>query len=167
MNFKEVDIQTIRTNPFTLIGDEWMLITAGTKAKCNTMTASWGGVGVIWNKNVATIYIRPTRYTKEFIDREDMFTISFFDKKYKKALGICGSKSGRDCDKINEAGLTVGYDGDTPYINEAKLILICKKIYQDEIKPENFKEISIDDNYPNKDYHTMYIGEIVKVLDEQ
>ncbi|ROR30814.1 flavin reductase like protein [Mobilisporobacter senegalensis] len=167
MNFKEVDIQTIRTNPFTLIGDEWMLITAGTKAKCNTMTASWGGVGVIWNKNVATIYIRPTRYTKEFIDREDMFTISFFDKKYKKALGICGSKSGRDCDKINEAGLTVGYDGDTPYINEAKLILICKKIYQDEIKPENFKEIWIDDNYPNKDYHTMYIGEIVKVLDEQ
>lgn len=167
MNFNEVDIKNFKTNPFTLIGDEWMLITAGTKEKCNTMTASWGGVGVIWGKNVATIYIRPTRYTKEFIDREDSFTIAFFDKEYKKALGICGSKSGRDCDKIKEAGLTVGFDGEVPYINEAKMVLVCKKLYHDEIKPNNFVEDWIDDNYPDKDYHTMYIGEIVKVLDKQ
>lgn len=167
MNFNEVDINSFKTNPFTLIGDEWMLITAGTKEKCNTMTASWGGVGVIWGKNVATIYIRPTRYTKEFIHREDSFTIAFFDKQYKKALGICGSKSGRDCDKIKEAGLTVGFDGEVPYINEAKMVLVCKKLYHDEIKPNNFVENWIDENYPNKDYHTMYIGEIVKVLDKQ
>lgn len=167
MNFKEVDIQRIKTNPFTLIGDEWMLITAGNREQCNTMTASWGGVGVIWNKNAVTIYIRPSRYTKEFIDKEDMFTVSFFDNQYKKALGICGSKSGRDCDKIKEAGLTVGYDGEVPYMNEAKLVLVCKKLYHDVIKPDNFEEEWIDDNYPGKDYHTMYIGEIVKVLDKE
>lgn len=167
MSFKEVGIDLIKMNPFTLIGDEWMLITAGDKEKCNTMTASWGGVGVIWNKNVVTIYVRPSRYTKEFIDKENMFTVSFFDQQYKKALGICGSKSGRDCNKIEEAGLTVGYDENVPYLNEAKLVLVCKKLYHDVIKPDNFKEKWINDSYPNEDYHIMYIGEIIKVLDKE
>ena len=106
MAFKEVDIKSLNFNPFTKIGSEWMLITAGDESGCNTMTASWGGLGVLWGKNVATCYIRPQRYTKKFVDANDTFTLSFYGPEYKQALSICGSKSGRDCDKVKEAGLT-------------------------------------------------------------
>ena len=106
MAFKEVDIKSLNFNPFTKIGSEWMLITAGGESGCNTMTASWGGLGVLWGKNVATCYIRPQRYTKKFVDANDTFTLSFYGPEYKQALSICGSKSGRDCDKVKEAGLT-------------------------------------------------------------
>lgn len=164
MRLKEVEVKTIQENPFSLIGDRWMLVTAGNKEKCNTMTASWGGLGVLWNKNIATIYIRPTRYTKEFLDKENTFTLSFFNEKFKKALGICGSKSGRDFDKFKLSGLHTSYYEDTPYIEEANLVIVCKKIYSDIIKPENFLEDEIDKNYPLKDYHTLYYGEIKKVF---
>lgn len=99
MSFKEVKMEELNFNPFTKIGTEWMLITAGDEKKFNTMTASWGGVGIMWNKNVVTTYIRPQRYTKEFVDANEYFTVSFYDKEYKKALNICGTRSGRDCDK--------------------------------------------------------------------
>ena len=105
MAFKEVDIKSLNFNPFTKIGSEWMLITAGDESGCNTMTASWGGLGVLWGKNVATCYIRPQRYTKKFVDANDTFTLSFYGPEYKQALSICGSKSGRDCDKVKEADL--------------------------------------------------------------
>lgn len=165
MNYKEIDIKTLSVNPFKMIGDEWMLVTAGTKEKCNTMTASWGGFGVIWGKNVATIYIRPQRYTKEFLDSNDLFSLTFYDKQYKKTLGICGSQSGRDTNKIENAGLNVAFYEGTPYFEEANTVLICKKLYHDEINPGNFEDSSIDNNnYPNKDYHTLYIAEILKVL---
>ena len=98
MAFKEVKIEELSFNPFTKIGKEWMLITAGNEEKCNTMTASWGGVGVMWGKNAVTAYIRPQRYTKEFVDREEAFTISFYDEKYRKALNLCGTVSGKDTD---------------------------------------------------------------------
>ena len=97
MAFKEVKAEELQMNPFTKIGKEWMLITAGNEEKCNTMTASWGGVGIMWGKNAVTTYIRPQRYTKEFVDANDTFTISFFDESYRKALNICGSVSGRKC----------------------------------------------------------------------
>lgn len=106
MAFKEVDIKSLTFNPFTKIGSEWMLITAGDQSGYNTMTASWGGLGVLWGKNVATCYIRPQRYTKKFVDANDTFTLSFYGPEHKQALSICGSKSGRDCDKVKEAGLT-------------------------------------------------------------
>ena len=107
-----------------------MLITAGNEEKCNTMTASWGGVGIMWGKNAVTTYIRPQRYTKEFVDANDTFTISFFDESYRKALNICGSVSGRDKDKIKEAGLTPYFVDGTAAFEEANLILVCKKMYQ-------------------------------------
>ena len=106
MAFHEVPIESLEFNPFKKISKQWMLITAGDEKKSNTMTASWGGLGIMWGKNVATAYIRPNRYTKEFVDANDTFTISFFDESYRKALNICGSVSGRDKDKIKEAGLT-------------------------------------------------------------
>ena len=163
--FKEIKAEELQFNPFTKIGKEWMLITAGNKEKFNTMTASWGGVGVYWGMNVVTTYIRPQRYTKEFIDTNDMFTIAFFDEKYRKALNICGSISGRDTDKVTEAGLTPYFVDDTVSFEEANMIMICRKVYHDTMPPENFESKENDTKwYPNKDYHTMYISEITKVL---
>ena len=100
MSFKEVNPSELNMNPFTTIGKDWLLITAGNEEKCNTMTASWGAMGVMWGKNAVTVYIRPQRYTKEFVDREDTFTISVLGKDYRKALNYCGTVSGKGSDKI-------------------------------------------------------------------
>lgn len=165
MSFQERKIEDINLNPFTKIGDEWMLITAGTGEKINTMTASWGGLGVFWGKNAATAYIRPQRYTKEFVDSNDLFTLSFFPPEYKKALNLCGSVSGRDADKIAQSGLTPYFVDGTASFEEASMILVCKKLYHSDMIPENFDAKEMDAKwYPNKDYHTIYISEILKVL---
>lgn len=165
MGFKEISAEELQFNPFTKIGKEWMLVTAGDENRHNTMTASWGGVGVMWGKNVVSVYIRPQRYTKEFVDANDTFTLSFYDEAWKKALGICGSKSGRDCDKEAEAGLTPYYVDGTTAFEEADMILICKKQYHQDMAPEHFDVKENDEKwYPKKDYHTMYMAEIVKVL---
>lgn len=163
--FKEVKIEELNFNPFSKIGKEWMLITAGDENKYNTMTASWGGVGVFWGKNVVTAYIRPQRYTKEFVDDKTTFTIAFFNEEYRRALSICGSVSGRDKDKIKEAGLTPYFIDETVAFEEANMILECKKLYHGELPAENFDDREADGKfYPNKDYHVMYIAEILKVL---
>ena len=165
MSFKEINLEELQFNPFTKIGTQWMLITAGNETAFNTMTASWGGMGVLWGKNVVTTYIRPQRYTKKFVDENDVFTLSFYGEEYKKALSICGSKSGRDCDKVAEAGLTPYFTDDTAAFEEAELILICKKVYANHMPPTNFIDSEADAKwYPEKDYHTMYIAEITKVL---
>jgi flavin reductase (DIM6/NTAB) family NADH-FMN oxidoreductase RutF len=158
----------IKDNPFKLIGADWMLITAGDKKKFNMMTASWGGCGVLWNKNVCFCFIRPVRYTYEFMERAENFTLSFFDKKYKSVLELCGAKSGRDIDKAKETGLTPVYEGQASvYFQEARLVIVCKKIYFSQIDPKNFLEASIEENYPKKDYHRMYVGSIIKVLQKE
>lgn len=165
MGFKEVSAEELQFNPFTKIGKEWMLVTAGDETKHNTMTASWGGVGVMWGKNVVSVYIRPQRYTKEFVDANDTFTLSFYDESYKKALGILGSKSGRDCDKEAEAGLTPYYIDGTTAFEEADMILVCKKQYHQDMAAKHFDVVENDEKwYPDKDYHTMYMAEVVKVL---
>lgn len=163
--FKEIDAKELKFNPFTKIGSEWMLITAGNKEKFNTMTASWGGLGVFWGKNTTTVYIRPQRYTKEFIDENDTFTIAFFDEKYRKALNVCGSVSGRDADKVKKAGLTPYFVDDTVSFKEANMIMVCKKLYHQAMTPESIDDKEYDKKmYPNKDYHVMYISQILKVL---
>ncbi len=165
MSFKEVKAEELTMNPFTKIGKEWLLITAGNEEKCNTMTASWGAMGVMWGKNAVTVYIRPQRYTKEFVDGNDMFTISVLGNEYRKALNYCGTVSGRGTDKIKDAGLTPYFTDGTAGIGEADMIMVCRKMYQDEIRPECFNSPENDSKwYPDKDYHTMYIAEIVKVL---
>jgi flavin reductase (DIM6/NTAB) family NADH-FMN oxidoreductase RutF len=165
MSFKEINVDELLFNPFKKIGKEWMLISAGDNEKFNTMTASWGGLGIMWGKNVATTYIRPQRYTKEFVDANETFTISFYDEAYKKALNICGTVSGRDTNKIEQAGLTPYFIDGTVAFCEANMILICKKQYHCEMSPDNFDDKENDNKwYPAKDYHTMYISEIIKVL---
>ena len=163
--FKEIDIKSLQFNPFTMINDEWMLLSAGNKQKCNTMTVSWGSLGVLWNKPVATVYVRPTRYTLEFLDRESTFSLCVLGEGHRPALNYCGSHSGRDGDKVNAAGLTPVFEGQTPYFAEAKLVLVCKKLYKQDFSPACFLDQSLDDaNYPKKDYHKMFIGSIEKIL---
>lgn len=163
--FKEIQANELNESPFKLIGKDWMLITAEKDNKVNTMTASWGGLGVMWGKDVAYIVVRPQRYTKEFIDNSSTFSLTFFDDSFKKELGYLGKVSGRDEDKISKCNLTISHDGDTPYFEEGKLVLVCKKLYSQQLKPENFIEEGIDERwYPQKDYHELYIAEIEKIL---
>ena len=164
-NFKDIRVEDIIGNPFEMIGKDWMLVTAEKGGKVNAMTASWGGLGIMWNKKVAYVFIRPQRYTKEFIDASDTFSLSFYDESYRKTLSYLGTVSGRDEEKIEKSGLTkVSYEN-TPYFEEANLILICKKLYAQEYNPEGFIDKTLDKtNYPDKDYHTMYIVEITKAL---
>lgn len=165
MAFQEVKIEELSFNPFTKIGKEWLLITAGKEESYNTMTASWGGVGVMWGKNVVSVYIRPQRYTKEFVDHNDLFTIAFLGENHRPALAYCGKISGRDEDKVKNAGLTPYFTDGTVAFEEADMIMVCKKQYHQEMRPECFDVKENDARwYPEKDYHTMYMAEIVKVL---
>ena len=162
---RKIDPKTLDKNVFSAIGDQWMLITAGTASQCNTMTASWGGLGVIWGAPAATCYIRPQRYTKEFVDREDYFTLSFFGEEHRKALQLCGSKSGREVDKVKECGFTVrAAECGAPWFEEAELVLVCRKRFVQPMDPDNIPQDVKDRFYPEEDYHVMYIGEIVEVL---
>ena len=165
MSFQKAKSKNYSSIHLQRLEKEWLLITAGDEKKHNTMTASWGGVGVLWGKNVVTTYIRPQRYTKEFVDAQDVFTITFFGENCREALALCGKVSGRDGDKIKEAGLTPYFVDGTTAFEEAEMIFVCRKLYADEIKPEKFIATENDARwYPEKDYHTMYIAEITKVL---
>lgn len=163
--FQTMDPKALTENVFSLIADKWMLITAGTAESCNTMTASWGGLGVIWGVPAATCYIRPQRYTKEFVDREEYFTLTFFGEEHRKALALCGSKSGREVDKVKECGFTIRTAAcGAPYFEEAELVLVCRKRFAQEMDPACIPADVKEKHYPNQDYHTIYIGEIVEVL---
>jgi flavin reductase (DIM6/NTAB) family NADH-FMN oxidoreductase RutF len=150
---------------FRLIGTDWMLVTAGTKESFNTMTASWGGLGVLWNKNVSFIFIRPQRYTFEFVERADGYTLSFFDERHRSALQYCGAHSGREVNKVEKTGLTpVFTDSGSVGFEEARLILECGKLYWQDLDPAHFLDPDIEKNYSKGDYHRMYIGEVLSCL---
>jgi flavin reductase (DIM6/NTAB) family NADH-FMN oxidoreductase RutF len=164
--FKKITFTEFNEDAVKLIGDQWMLVTAGNYTnKFNMMTANWGGLGWLWNKPVAYIFVRPQRYTYEFIEKETFFTLTFFDIKYKDILLLLGSKSGREIDKMNNSGLTpIETANKSIAFTEARIVLECKKIYGTKIKTEDFIDKDIDKQvYPKKDYHKMYIGEIVNI----
>lgn len=165
LGFSETDPRALDLNPFAAIGDRWMLITAGDENGSNTMTASWGGMGIFWGKPAAVAMIRQSRYTKKFVDDSELFTLSFYPDDKKQALAFCGSKSGRDFakdEKAKQAGLTALYlDGTTAY-EEAELILVCKKMYRSDLAPDGFIDRSIlDAQYKDGDIHTVYVAEII------
>lgn len=164
--FHEIKVAEIDKNPFSLIGEQWMLVTAGDETKCNTMTASWGTMGVFFNKNIVTVYVRPQRYTYEFIEKTGKFTLSFLPDSYRKTLMMLGTKSGRDSDKMAESGLTVAMAGENyPYFKEAELVLSCKILYKQDFVGEGMEVPELDAKYfANKDYHRMYMAEIETVL---
>lgn len=150
-----------------LWANKWFLLTSGDfkKDHFNTMTVAWGYFGIMWNKPLAVAVVRPTRFTYEFMEQYETFSLSAFNKKHKKDLSLLGTKSGRDGDKISETKLTVVPSEmiSAPCFNEAELIIECKKIYWDDFKPEHFVDESIHKSYPLKDYHRMYFGEILKI----
>jgi len=147
--------------------NKWFLLTSGDfeKNHFNTMTVAWGYFGIMWNKPMAVVVVRPTRFTFEFMEKYETFTLSAFDKKYRKDLNLLGTKSGRDGDKISETNLTTISSSkvEAPSFAEAELIVECKTSYWDDFKPENFIDRSIQKNYPIKDYHRMYFGEVIEI----
>ncbi|MDF9867313.1 flavin reductase (DIM6/NTAB) family NADH-FMN oxidoreductase RutF [Bacilli bacterium PM5-3] len=168
MTFREISPNEINENIFKLFHDDWALVSASYNNKANTMTASWGFVGIMWHKPVAQVFIRPSRYTKEFVDNSDYFTVSFFDKEFRDDLTYLGTVSGKNEDKISKSSLTLINSNNIPYFNEAKLVLICKKLYVQNMVESSFMyDETIENNYPYKDYHTSYIGEIINVLKKE
>lgn len=165
---KEWKPEELRENPFSLIGKTWMLVTAEKDGKVNTMTASWGGVGILWGKEVAFVFIRPQRYTKEFVDNATTLSLTFLDESFRKTLGYLGSVSGRDEDKIAKSGLTVAHEGETPYFAQGRLVVFGRKLFAQPFDPKCFQDPSLDGAfYPQKDYHTMYVVEIQKILTKE
>lgn len=161
--FKYIKPDTLQDNFIKLIGSDTMLITAGNLKSFNTMTAAWGSMGFLWHRQIAVCYVRPTRYTYEFMEKNDWFTLCFFSKEHQRILDICGNTSGKNVDKIKETGLIpLESENGNIYFEQARLVFECKKIYADNIVPEKFIDKSIEKVYPLKDYHRMYIGEIIQ-----
>lgn len=158
--------EDFRISPFAMIGSEWMLIAAEKEGRTNAMTASWGGLGVMWHKNVAFIVIRPHRFTKEFVDAADTFSLNFFlDAKRRDTLNYFGTVSGRDEDKVAKAGLTVAHADGAPYFAESRAVVLCRKLYAQPYEERFFIDSASDKKcYPDKDYHTLYIGEVLRIL---
>ena len=162
--FREISPYEIQDNVFKAIDKDWMLITAAKDGTSNSMTASWGCLGILWNKPIAVCFVRPQRYTYEFCEAADTLSLTFFDRSRRDALKLCGRKSGREIDKYAQTGLTPVFDGKTPYIEQARMVLICKKLYVDDLKKTNFLDPALLKNYPIDDFHRVYVCEITKVL---
>ena len=171
MAFREIDIRGLSLNPFTRFGDDWALVTAGDESGLNTMTVSWGQMGTLWGRDVVTVYIRPSRHTKAFVDAAERFTVSFYAPEHRRALGVLGAKSGRDSDKVAEVGFTPVFMDGTCAFAEASMVLVCRTLYADVIRPECMLDPApAADHYPefagsdDPDYHTMYVAEVERVL---
>lgn len=167
-----MDLKNFNLAPLYAIDQEWAVLTAGQKEKFNAMTISWGGLGTIWNKPVVTVYVKPIRYTYEFMESNEYFTISFYDKEYREDLAILGSKSGRDLDKVALTKLTPDFLKNTTSFKEAKLTIVCKKIYFQDLDINNIDINSIprsevDRFYRTEPAHRMYIGEVVDIIDRR
>jgi flavin reductase (DIM6/NTAB) family NADH-FMN oxidoreductase RutF len=163
--FREYDWRSMGENVWKLIGDEWMLVTAGSLESWNTMTASWGGFGHLWNEDVVFAFVRPTRHTFGFMESSEGFTLSFFGPGRRDALSICGSTSGRDTDKARSARLTPrGFSSaaapERVSFAEARLVLSCRKLHAQDLDPACFVDRSIESHYADRDWHRVYVGQI-------
>ena len=161
---KEILANNLEKTAFEMIGKDSMLLTAGNSESYNTMTASWGGLGVLWNKNVVFAFVRPQRFTFEFMNDNDYFSCSFFNEEFRNALAYCGKYSGRDVDKAKECNLTPDFSENAPYFEEADTVIVCKKLYVQQMTEDSIIDDSIKANYNGDDYHHVFVGEIVKVL---
>ncbi len=165
--YHEIGADEIERNVFTLIGKDWLLVTGGNRAGFNSMTASWGGMGVLWNKNVAFVFIRRTRYTLEFIEKQPEFSLSVYPERYRnELLQIFGRKSGRDCDKVAESGFTpVETPAGTVAYAEASLVMSCRKLYAGQLVKENILDQTARTTMyaPDEEAHQVFIAEITGV----
>jgi flavin reductase (DIM6/NTAB) family NADH-FMN oxidoreductase RutF len=166
-----IPIEKLVLKPQYLWSIQSLLLTSGDFAQgsFNAMTIGWGSFGVMWGIPFVQVVVRPTRYTYEFMERYDTFTVCAFPEKYAEELQLLGTKSGRDGDKIAEAGLTPIRSTNVvaPSYAEAELVLECRKIYWDDLQNSHFLNVHIEEKYPRKDYHRIYYGEIVAVLGEK
>lgn len=163
--FQPMPADMLEFNPFTKFGKDWALVTVGSKAKANTMTISWGGVGELWGKNAAFIFVRDSRYTKELLEQNEFFSITFMNESYRPALNYCGSHTGRNENKFEAAGLTPAFRHSIPYIDEGNFVLLCKKMAATRLTDDNFLIPTIKDKwYQDGDMHTMYIAEIIDAI---
>lgn len=166
---KQTEIKALSENFFETIGKEWMLVTAGSSEHFNTMTASWGGIGFLWNKPVAFVFIRPERYTYEFTEKNEYLTLSFLGAENRDIYNLCGSKSGRDTDKIRESGLKpILTPGGQITFEQARLTLECRKLYGEALVPEGFADQEALHKWYNENngMHKMYITEILNVWEK-
>lgn len=161
---KEISFRELNCNFTKMLSEDWALLTAGTVDNFNTMTVSWGGVGELWNKDVGFVFVRPQRYTYEFVEKNEYFSLSFFGGDFKKELGICGSKSGRDIDKMEATGFTPVDLVNAVDFEQAKITIVMKKLAYQDMKHDGFIDEAIMKNYANNDFHRIYVGEIVKAL---
>lgn len=158
MNFK--------TDIFEQFDKKWALLTAGNIEKFNSMTISWGGMGTLWGKPVVTAYVRTSRYTHDFMDDNDYFTVSFYPEEFKSVLGVFGSKSGRDIDKMNYEGLTAVEAGESMTFAEAEVTLVCRKLFKQKLDETNMPDDVVKAFYSNDASHDMYIGEVVDIIEK-
>ena len=163
--FQPYPFDVIELNPFEKFGTDWAVLTTEANDRTNAMTISWGGVGVLWNKNVATVYVRESRFSKELMDAGEYFSITFFEKQYRRILQYLGAASGRQEDKFKGSGLTVNRLKDVPFVDEGNFAILCKKLSGTVINAEDiFDEDLRKTHYPDGDLHTMYVGEIIELL---
>ena len=159
----KIELSTLSFNPFLKIRDQWALLAAGREGDFNMMTVSWGGFGELWSKEVTTVYVRQSRYTMQFMDKNSHYALIFLKDGHKDALGVLGSKSGRDIDKMAGAGLTPIFTPEgVPTFEEAELTLVCRELYKDDMPKENFLDPAVYDKcYADGNIHSMFVGEIV------
>ncbi len=165
MQRKSIDITKLKIQPHDLFHQQWVLLTAGdfVKGQFNAMTIGWGALGTMWSKPFAFVAVRHSRYTYQFMEKYDTFTLSAFPEQYHEALSLLGSRSGRDGDKIAAAGITpeTSIKVPAPSFQEAEFVIECRKIYADDLNPAHFLDEGIYKHYPNRDYHCIYYGEIL------
>ncbi len=168
MSFKEIAPYEFNENPFSTLAKDWALLSAKKDGKSNTMTIAWGFYGVMWGKNVMSVVVRPQRHTLGFIDSADTFSVSFFDDSYKDKLTYCGRTSGKDEDKIAKCGFNEYDESGAPCFEEAKLTIVCRKLYRQQFDENCFIDKDVcQKSYPDKDYHIMYVGEIIKIIKKE
>ena len=161
---KEISINEFNYNIFNKFGKDWALIVVKDNTEDNAMTISWGQLGILWSRPTVSVYVRNTRHTKNMLNNVDTFSVCFFNEKYRKELNICGTKSRKEVDKITECKFTRSYEDNTLYIKEANIVLILKKIYQVDLPIIETTNSTIKKHYNEGEYHTQYIGEVVKIL---
>ncbi len=166
VTFQQTNPFLWQKNPFDQLHHGWGLLSAGNKKAANTMTVSWGGVGVLWNKPVVFAFVRPQRHTLSFLNGSEAFSLAFFGDEQKEALTFCGRNSGRDVDKFDACGLHYEMLAEAPVILEAKTVFCCQKLFCQKFDPASFCLPEVEaQNYPNKDHHFMFIGEITHLLE--
>lgn len=156
---------SLQVDVFNAFHTDWALLTAGNFEDYNTMTVSWGGLGTLWNKSVATVYVRPNRYTYQYMESNDYFTVSFYPEEYRKDLALLGKLSGRDGDKVAKTTLSPVNLGDSVTFAQARRTLLCRKLYAQDLDPKVIPQEVMDSAYAKEPVHRMYIGEVIQILE--